>query len=348
MASRFVVLRARAVLHLAAEGGRGEPSRMKSDCAFLSGTSALTRRGALRTLALSVGAVGLPGWLAGQRLSAADTAAPPAFAATAIGEGLTLITGAVSNILVLNGEDGGLVIDSGIPDAAAATASQIVQVAPKLSVLVNTHWHFDHVGGNERLARAGARIVAHENCRKRMASEQFNEFFDRKTPPSPAAALPIMTFTSETQLHLNGEDLRLVPVPPAHTDGDILVRLEKANVVHMGDVYFQGMYPYIDYSSGGWIGGMVEGVKRGLPLTDAKTKIIPGHGPVGTQEDLKSYLAILETIHERFAKLKAQGKSVEEAIAAAPTKEFDDKLGGGYFKAEQFIRFAYTGLLKHS
>ncbi len=320
---------------------------MKIDPVSLPDTSALTRRGALRTLALSIGAVGLPGWLVERSLFAADPAAPPAFVSTPVGEGLTLITGAVCNILVLNGEDGGVVIDSGIPDAAAATASQIAQVAPKLNLLVNTHWHFDHAGGNEKLARAGARIIAHENCRKRLSTEQYNEFFDRKSPPSPREALPVMTFTEETQLHLNGEDFRLIPVPPAHTDGDVIVRLDKAHVVHMGDLYFQGMFPFIDYSSGGWIGGMVEGVKRGLPRTDARTKIIHGHGPIGTQEDLKIYLHFLETIFERFTKLKAEGKSVDEAVAAAPTKEFDEKLGGSFFKPEQFVRFAYAGLLKH-
>ena len=321
---------------------------MKIDEVSFPNSPALTRRNILRTLALSVGAVSLPGWLVERSLFAADPAAPPAFLSTPVGEGLTLITGAVCNILVLNGEDGGVVIDSGIPDAAAATASQIAQVAPKLNLLVNTHWHFDHAGGNEKLARAGARIIAHENCRKRLSTEQYNEFFDRKMPPSPHEALPVMTFTDETQLHLNGEDFRLIPVPPAHTDGDVIVRLDKANVVHMGDLYFQGMFPFIDFSSGGWIGGMVEGVKRGLPLTDAKTTIIPGHGPLGTQEDLKTYLHFLETVFERFAKLKSAGKSVDEAVAAAPTKEFDEALGGSFFKPEQFVRFAYAGLLKHS
>ena len=294
-------------------------------------TTGLTRRHALRAFAL-----------------AADTTNVPAFATVPLGQGLNLITGAVSNIVVLSGDDGGVVIDSGIPDAAAATASQIAKVAPKLDVLINTHWHFDHVGGNERLAKAGARIIAHENCRKRMASEQYNEFFDRKTPPSPATALPVLTFTNETHLHLNGEDFRLVPVPPAHTDGDVLVRLEKANVVHMGDTYFQGIYPFIDASSGGWIGGMAEAVRLGLPLIDAQTKVIPGHGPVGTIEDLKTYLGFLETMTERFAKLKKDGKSVDEAVAAAPTKEFDEKLGKGFFSAEQFVRFAYAGVLKHA
>jgi glyoxylase-like metal-dependent hydrolase (beta-lactamase superfamily II) len=239
-----------------------------------------------------------------------------------------------------------VVIDSGIPDAAAATAMQIASVAPKLAILVNTHWHFDHAGGNETLARAGARIVAHENCRKRLATEQFNEFFDRKLPPSPQGALPVMTFSSETRLHLSGEEFRLVPVPPAHTDGDVIVRLEKANVVHMGDLFFNGMYPFIDYSSGGWIGGMVEAARAALPLTDAKTRIVPGHGPVATQNELKGFLGFLENVHDRLARLKEAGKSVDEAVAAAPTKEFDERLGGGFFKAEPFVRFSYTGLLK--
>lgn len=320
---------------------------MKIDRILASQHPAFTRRGALRTCALALGAASLPGWFAARQLEAADTAAPPEFKSTAIGDRLTLITGAVCNILVMTGDDGGVVIDSGIPDAAAATASQIALVAPKLNVLVNTHWHFDHVGGNERLARAGARIVAHGNCRKRLSTDQYNEFFDRKIPPAPKAAWPAMTFESETKMALNGEDMQLLPVPPAHTDGDVIVHLEKSNVVHMGDLFFQGMFPFIDYSSGGWIGGMVEGVKRGLPLTDAKTKIIPGHGPVGTQEDLKKYLAFLETVYERLAKLKTAGKSVDEAVAAAPTNEFDEKLGGSFFKPEQFVRFAYTGLLKH-
>ena len=306
----------------------------------------LSRRGVLRTLALSLGAASIPGWFVERNLFAADTDAP-SFKATPVTDGITLITGAVCNILVINGDDGGVVIDSGIPDAATATASQIAQVAPKLNLLVNTHWHFDHAGGNEKLAKAGARIIAHENCRKRLSTEQYNEFFDRKMAPSPHEALPVMTFTTETQLHVNGEDFRLIPVPPAHTDGDVIVHLQKANVVHMGDLYFQGMFPFIDYSSGGWIGGMVEGVKRGLPLTDAQTKIIPGHGPVGTQDDLKSYLHFLETMLERFEKLKAEGKTVDEAVAAAPTKDFDEKLAGSFIKPEQFVRFAYTGLLKH-
>jgi glyoxylase-like metal-dependent hydrolase (beta-lactamase superfamily II) len=316
----------------------------------------LSRRSALRTFAFAAGAVGLPGFLRTRCIDAAEPAAPAApiallepkaFTSTALGEGITLVTGAVCNIVVVNGEDGGLVIDSGIPAAASATASQIAKIAPTLSLLVNTHWHFDHVGGNERLARAGARIVAHENCRRRLLTEQYNEALDMKSAPAPRAGLPVVTLTSETRLHLNGEDFRLIPVAPAHTDGDVIVHLERANVVHMGDLFFNGMFPFIDYSSGGWIGGMIEGVKTGLPLTDAKTQIVPGHGAMARQSDLKTYLAFLETVFERLSDMKAQGKTVDEAVAAAPTKEFDGTFAAGFFKPGQFVRFAYTGLLRH-
>lgn len=288
----------------------------------------------------------LPAWMGGSRAWGADQT-PPAYVATPLRDGITLITGAVCNIVVVNGDDGGVVIDSGIPDAAEATASQIAKVAPKLSLLVNTHWHFDHAGGNERLSRTGLRIVAHENCRKRLSTDQYNEAFDRKSPAAPKAALPIITFTNETKLHVNGEDFQLLPVPPAHTDGDIIVHLEKANVVHFGDLFFNKMYPFIDYSSGGWLGGMIEAVKIGLPLVNAQSVVVPGHGPVGTQDDLKKYLQMMETVYERLNKLKAEGKTADDAVAAAPTKDFDAEFGGGFFKPEQFVRVAYTGLLRH-
>ncbi|HEX8312727.1 MAG TPA: MBL fold metallo-hydrolase, partial [Chthoniobacteraceae bacterium] len=249
-------------------------------------------------------------------------------------------------IALLAGDDGSLVVDSGLADLATGTAAELAKAGP-LALLVNTHWHFDHAGGNERLARAGARIVATENCRSRLASEQKVEALAMTFPPAAMSARPVVTFTQETTLHLNGERIRLVPIPPAHTDGDVFVRFETANVLHLGDTFFHGVYPFIDYSSGGWIGGMVAAVKTALTLTDATTKIIPGHGAVASQADLKGYLTFLETAHERLAKLKAAGKSADEAVAAAPFKDFDEKLGGGFLKPEQFARIAYEGLLRH-
>jgi glyoxylase-like metal-dependent hydrolase (beta-lactamase superfamily II) len=275
--------------------------------------------------------------------------APPEIKAQSLGGKLTLISGGGGNIVTLAGDDGALVIDSGLAAVAAGTGAEIAKAAPgPLALLVNTHWHFDHAGGNERLGRAGARIVAHEDCRQRLSTEQHIEFFNKTIPAQPPAGLPLITFTEETQLHINGETLRLIPVAPAHTDGDIIVHFENANLMHGGDLFFNGLYPFIDYSSLGWIGGMVAGAKRILEKTDAKTQIVPGHGPMATAADLKFYVSFLETVFDRLGKLKAEGKSVDEAVAAAPTKEFDAKLGKGMLNAETFVRVSYTSLLKHT
>ena len=320
-------------------------------------SSRISRRSVLRACALAVGSMALPRF-AGTTARAADpsnapsaaaaSTQPPAIRSESIAGKLSLISGAGGNIATLPGDDGVLVIDSGLASVAAGTAAEISKAAPgPLALLVNTHWHFDHAGGNERLARAGARIIAHENCRKRLAVDQHNDFFDKTWPASPAIALPIVTFSTETNIHLNGEDIRIVPVPPAHTDSDVIVRFEKANVVHTGDIFFRGMFPFIDYSSLGWIGGMASAAKQALAMTDAQTRIIPGHGPLGTQEDLKSYIAFLDTVLERLTKLKEAGKTPNEAIAALPTRGFDEERTAGLFKPEQFVRFAYAGLLKH-
>ncbi len=316
--------------------------------------TAFTRREALRAGGLALGAAAWSTLLSRTGLAAdANTPtlpadAPPEIKIESLGEKFAVISGAGGNIAVLGGDDGALVIDSGLASASAESAAAITKTVGPLALLVNTHWHFDHVGGNERLSRAGARIIGSENCRKRMSAQQYIEFFDKTMPPSPAAALPLVTIASETTIHVNGDDLRLTPVPPAHTDGDLFIRFEKANVVHCGDLFFRGMFPFIDYSTGGWIGGMAEGAKRILAVTDAKTRIIPGHGPIGTRADLEEYLKFLETVLERLNKLKAEGKTVDEAVVAAPTKGFDESRAQGLFKPDQFVRFAYAGLLKHT
>ena len=310
-----------------------------------------TRREALRTFALTLGAAAVPGALgitSSRAASPSPSATPAASAApvvaTSLGDKLGMISGLGGNIATLGGPDGVLVVDSGLANVTSKTVAEVGK-AGSLALLVNTHWHFDHCGGNESLAKEGARIVAHENCRRRLATEQYVEAFDRRIPPSPAAALPLLTFASPTTLHLNGEEVRLLPVAPAHTDGDVVVHLQKADVVHAGDLFFNGLYPFIDYSSGGSLEGMIAAIRSVAGIVGAKTRIIPGHGPLATPDGLNSYLAFLETMLDRLSKLKAQGKSVDEAIAAAPTKDFDEKLGKG-MKPEQFVRFTYSGMLK--
>jgi glyoxylase-like metal-dependent hydrolase (beta-lactamase superfamily II) len=249
----------------------------------------IKRRESLRMLAVAVGAAALPHTraLAEEKKAPEPAPAAPAITATPLAGKLSLITGAGGNIALLASDDGSLVVDSGLADLATGTAAELAKAGP-VALLVNTHWHFDHAGGNERLARAGARIIASENCRVRLSSSHKLEPLGMSFPPSPPKALPIVTFTQETTLHLGGERIRLVPIPPAHTDGDVFVRFENANVLHLGDTFFNGVYPFIDYSSGGWIGGMVAAAKTALALTDGATKIIPGHGPVATQDDYKA------------------------------------------------------------
>ena len=265
---------------------------------------------------------------------------------TSLGNRLKVIGGQGGNILVLGGADGSLVVDCGYANLAEKTMAELRKNGP-LSMLVNTHWHGDHAGANKECAEAGARIVAHENCRKRLAIDQYIEPLDMRVPALPARALPNVTFSNETTLHLNDEEIRLVPLPPSHTDGDLLVRFENADLIHFGDIYFIGLYPFIDWSSGGWIGGMAAAVRTGLQMAGPKTRHIPGHGPVATTEDLKNYLGFLEMMQGRFEKFKAEGKSADEVVAAAPAKEFDEKLGKLFLKTDQFVRITYEGLLRH-
>jgi cyclase len=316
--------------------------------------SSVSRREALRSLALLAASTAAPSFLLAQKAApapsptAVPSATPPPISSMNLADRLSLITGAGGNIAVLTGDDGSLLIDCGVPAAIVGVVGEVGKLAKTpASVVVNTHWHFDHTGGNEQLAKNGARIVAQENCRKRLASDQVIETYDMKIPASPRAAWPTTTFASEIRLYINGEELHLIGVAPAHTDNDVIVHFPNINVLHAGDLFFNGFYPFIDYSSGGWIGGMTAATKSAVALTDAKTKIIPGHGPMATQDDLKAYLAFLETMNERLVKLKQQGKTVEEAIAAAPTKDYDEKLGKGFLKPDVFVKCAYTGLLKH-
>src|SRR2546430_860559 len=247
--------------------------------------SGFTRREALRTVVLTLGETALPGALSflspgARAASPSPSASPsaPSVVSNSVGGKFSLITGAGGNIAVLGGDDGVIVIDSGLPNLAARTAAEIAK-SDRIALLVNTHWHPDHVGGNDLLAQAGAQIMAHENCRKRLSTDQFIEALDMKVPASAATAWPRVTFASETTLHLNGDEIQLVPVPPAHTDGDIFVHFEKADVIHAGDLFFNGRYPFIDYSTGGWLGGMIAPTKKLSGNKTPQDPHIPGPGP---------------------------------------------------------------------
>ena len=264
-----------------------------------------------------------------------------------IADGLDVIRGAGGNVAVLRGPDGLLVVDSQIP----ARGKEVLETAKRIggkpvATLINTHWHFDHAGGNEFFGRDGAKIFATEVTRARLSTDQYNEAFKMTTPASPPVALPSFT-TDQADFHVGSETVHLAAVPPAHTDGDLIVHFTAHDVIHTGDLFSNGFYPNIDASSRGWIGGMVAAADRILKLAGPATKIIPGHGPIGTPADLAAFRAMLATLHDRLAPMADSGKTTEEAIAARPTSDLDAKWGKGFMNGSIFTRIAYDGLVKH-
>jgi glyoxylase-like metal-dependent hydrolase (beta-lactamase superfamily II) len=279
-------------------------------------------------------------WLA--RGAAAQT--PPALELQPLGDKLTLLTGAGGNIAILQGADGLLLIDSGLPQTAEAMDRMARSVGPStIQVLINTHFHFDHVGGNERLGHEGVRIMAQENVLKRVSTPQKNSFFSRESPALAPEGRPSVTFSSGGELGHGGEKVVYRYLPPAHTDGDATIHFQNANVYHAGDLLFNGMYPFIDYSAGGSIEGMVAAADRIIEAVDGKTKIIPGHGPMAVRDDVRAFRAMLAGVNERVTGLFNAGKTLEQAQAAEPTRAWDEKWGRGFLKGSDFVRLLYAG-----
>lgn len=274
----------------------------------------------------------------------------PALEAKKLADDLAVVTGDGGNIAVAMADDGLFVVDAGLAGRAADLLKFIAEdVSPhKVVTLFNTHWHLDHVGANEMLGKAGARIVAHENVKKRLSEKITMEALNRTIEPLKPEGLPTETFPKGGKVKFGRERIEYMSVPPAHTDGDSYVFLPGPNVLHTGDLLFNGFYPFIDYSTGGWIGGMAAASEKLLKVGDGKTRIIPGHGPLGSKDDLKASRDMLSGVYAKLEPLAKQGKPVEEAIAAAPTKEYDEKWGKGYLKPDQFVRLAYTSILRHN
>ena len=260
-------------------------------------------------------------------------------------EGLYMLTGAGGNIGLSVGKSGSLVVDDQYAPLTDKILAAIKVLTPDaVRFVVNTHWHGDHTGGNENMGKTGAILVAHENVRRRMSSEQFIAFFQRQVPASPEGALPVVTFAEGVTFYWNGDEVRVFHVPPAHTYGDSVVQFVKADVVHMGDTFFNGNYPYIDTSSGGRVDGILATADRVLGAVSDKTRIIPGHGPVGGKAELQAYRDTVKTLRDRVAKLKAEGKSRDAVIAAKPTADYDAKWGQGFIKPDVFVGILFDSL----
>ncbi|MFI5182490.1 MAG: prolyl oligopeptidase family serine peptidase [Thermoanaerobaculia bacterium] len=254
-----------------------------------------------------------------------------------VGEGVYMMTGAGGNLGVSAGEDGVVLIDDQFAPLSGKILAAIRMISEKpVRFVINTHLHGDHVSGNENLARGGVLIVAHENVRKRMSVEQVSEVFKRTTPAYPKVALPVVTFTDAITIHVNGDDLVAFHVPPAHTDGDTVIRFAKANVIQTGDLFFNGNYPVIDLESGGSVEGMIAAADRILALSDAKTKLIPGHGPVASPADLRTFREMLAGTYTTVKTLVQAGKTREEVLDAKPTAPWDEKWGKGFMKPDLF------------
>jgi cyclase len=225
--------------------------------------------------------------------------------------------------------------------AAIATISE-----EPVRIIFNTHWHFDHAGGNRFFGEQGAQIVAHDNVRERMSTAQYSSYFNSESPPSPDIALPVITFDSTATFHLNGQTIRAIHTPPAHTDGDSILIFEEANVAHLGDVFFNGMYPFIDISGGGSVRGIIAAVDRILPLLNADTRIIPGHGPLATLDELKSYRSMLMLVSARMQALIDEGKTKEQVMILRPTTNFDEEWAWSFLPADRWTGLIYDSLIE--
>ncbi|MFD1616537.1 MBL fold metallo-hydrolase [Gelatiniphilus marinus] len=254
-------------------------------------------------------------------------------------DNIYMLVGQGGNIGISVGDDGIVMIDSQFAPLTPKILDAIKSISDKpIKFLINTHWHHDHVGGNENIKNQGAVIVAHDNVRKRKSVDQFDKYRDVKRSASPTK-LPLVSFSENMTFHMNGEDIMVFHVDNAHTDGDAMIYFTKSNVLHMGDTYFQGKYPFIDISTGGSVNGYIDAVKQALLLVDDDTKVIPGHLNLSNKKELSDYLTLLKTIKTRVLEEIKKGKTQKEVTEnTAITKEYTALNYGDWFINDEQIR----------
>ena len=262
-----------------------------------------------------------------------------------VADGLYMLAGKGGNIGMFTGEDGTFVVD----DQFAPLTDKILDAIKAAGgdtprFLINTHFHGDHTGGNENFGKKGVLIVSHDNVRERLANGSYIAAFGSKSAPARKAALPVVTYSEDMHFHINGESVRAIHVSNAHTDGDSIIHFKKANVVHAGDIFFNGFYPFMDAANGGSLKGVIAAVDTILAMTDNDSKIIPGHGPLADKAQLQAYRDMLSTAYGRLLKLKNAGMSAEDAVKEKPLADLEAQWGNGIFTGDKWIGIVYSGV----
>jgi glyoxylase-like metal-dependent hydrolase (beta-lactamase superfamily II) len=307
-------------------------------------THSFARRDFLRAVAAGAVVISFPSLDFAQAGQAAQ--APMPIVPTKLSERIYVLIGNGGNAGLVVAEGGLMMIDSGLPTRGNDMVSAVAAVSPlKVQRLLNTHFHFDHTGGNETFGRTGAKIMAHENVKKILSIQFKDDAFGMTFEPLKAEGLPVETFTSGGKMTFGKEKLVYTHFAEAHTDGDTYVFFPEANILHCGDLFWNGMYPVIDYSAKGWIGGMIAAADKMGKVGDAQTRVIPGHGAMGSKADLKAWRDMLETVHQRLEPMAKQGKTLDEVLAAAPTKDLDEKWGK-LRPADGFLKQAYPSITR--
>jgi len=272
-----------------------------------------------------------------------DAAATAKINVTKLRGNISVLEGSGGNIAVLTGSDGKVLVDAGVsrPQVEAALASLSDE---PVKHLINSHWHFDHTDGNEWLHSKGAEITAHRNTKKHLSTTTRIDDWNFTFPPAPPGALPTQILDTEQTLHLNGVTVVLKYYGQAHTDSDIRIDFADADIIHVADTLWNGQYPFVDYTTGGSIDGMIRAAEANVARATDKTIVISGHGPIGNKSQLIEFRDMLVAIRERVAALKNQGKSRGEVVAAKPTADYDAKWGGFVVDGDFFARLVYAGV----